>query len=357
MKKSLLIVTLLTASLQNAAAFDFKFLSKEKNRDYIYIVGSSTISPLMAAVSEEFSRVKSEGNFSITTPVVESTGTRNGFKVFCKGIGYKYPDFVNASRPISKEEIDECAKNNVKDIIEIKIGYDGIAFGNFIKAPKFKLTKEYIFLALAQKVLDKKTGKLVDNFYETWNQIDAKLPKTKIVIYGPPLTSGTRDVFMDMLADNICMPRKEFVEAYKDEVSRKNQCHKIRNDGKFIESGENDSLMVGHLKNDPTAIGILGFNFVTTNNKIIKAVEIDGVLPSFKSISSKAYPFSRPLLVYFKKENIDSVPEIRGFIAEIINQETIGSQGYLIHSGLVPLSQDELVTVQQKTFSKLVQKN
>ncbi len=355
MKKSLLIFTLLVASSQNAAAFDFKFSAKD--RDYIYVVGSSTISPLMAAVSEEFSRVKSEGNFPITTPAVSSTGTGNGFKLFCKGTGYKYPDFVNASRPIYKDEIEECAKNNVKNIIEIKIGYDGIVFGNFIKSPKLKLTKEYIFLALAQKVLDKKTGKLVDNFYETWNQIDEKLPKTKIAIYGPPLTSGTRDVFMDMLADNICMTRKEFVEAYGDEVSRKSQCHKIRNDGKFVESGENDSLIVEHLKNNPNAIGILGFNFVTTNSKIIKAVEIDGVLPSFKSISSKQYPFSRPLFIYFKKENLDLVPEIRGFIAEIINQETIGSHGYLIHSGLVPLSQDELLTVQQQTFAKLVKKD
>ena len=189
----------------------------------------------MAAVSEEFSRNQNLKKIPTQIPVVESDGTRDGFRLFCGGVGSKYPDFVDASRPIEKSEIEKCNKNGVKEIVEIKIGYDGIVIGNFVGSKKIKLTKEQIFLALAQKIYDQKSGKMINNPYSTWNQIDASLPKTEIKIYGPPLTSGTRDVFIDMLMESVCFNQKDFVNAYPDHVLRKERCSSIRRDGRFIE--------------------------------------------------------------------------------------------------------------------------
>ena len=344
--KTFLLITFLFTS-QNS------FACKSHKRSYIYLVGSSTVSPLMAAVSEEFSRVQNVNKTPIQTPLVESSGTRNGFKFFCSGVGKKYPDFVNASRPIEESEIENCKKNGVKKILEIKIGYDGIVFGNFVKTNKIQLTKEQIFLALAEKIFDEKTKKLISNPYKTWNQIDAKLPKTEIIIYGPPLTSGTRDVFVDMVMEDACLHKKEFVESLPDEHERKIQCHKLRGDGNFIESGENDNLIVQNLKTNPNAFGILGYDFLAANKKIIKAVPVNGVYPTPKSIAAKKYPLSRPLFIYFKKEHLDLVPKTREFIREIINSETIGNKGYLINSGLVAMSDAELEEIQKNILSQI----
>ncbi len=344
--KKLLFITLLLAS-QNS------FACKLEKRSYIYLVGSSTISPLMAAVSEEFSRVQNVNKTPIQTPVVESSGTRNGFKFFCSGVGKHYPDFVNASRPIEENEIKNCEKNGVKKILEIKIGYDGIVFGNFVKTKKIQLTKEQIFLALAEKIIDEKTKKLIPNPYKTWNQIDAKLPKTEIIIYGPPLTSGTRDVFVDMVMEDTCLHKQEFVEALPDEYERKIQCHKLRNDDNFIESGENDDVIVQNLKTNPNAFGILGYDFLAANKKIIKAIPINGIYPTPKSIATKKYSLSRPLFIYFKKEHLDLVPQTRDFIKEIINSETIGGNGYLINSGLVAMSASELEEIQKNILPQI----
>ncbi len=341
-----LTVTFFLASQQSLA-------SESSQRSYIYLVGSSTISPLMAAVSEEFSRVQNVNKTPVQTPLIESTGTRNGFKFFCSGVGKNYPDFVNASRPIEETEIKNCEKNGVKKILEIKIGYDGIVFGNFVKTKKIHLTKEQIFLALAEKIIDEKTKKLIPNPYKTWNQIDKKLPKTKIIIYGPPLTSGTRDVFVDMVMENACLHKQEFIEALPDEHERKIQCHKLRSDGNFIESGENDNVIVQNLKTNPDAFGILGYDFLAANKKIIKAIPINGIYPIPKSIAAKKYPLSRPLFIYFKKEHLDLVPQTRDFIKEIINSETIGSKGYLINSGLVAMSAAELEKIQKNILSQI----
>lgn len=344
--KKLFLIAFFLAS-QNSFAFE------SNKRSYIYLVGSSTVSPLMAAVSEEFSRVQNVNKTPIQTPLVESSGTRNGFKFFCSGVGKNYPDFVNASRPIEENEIQNCEKNGIKKILEIKIGYDGIVFGNFVKTKKIQLTKEQIFLALAEKTFDEKTKKLIPNPYKTWNQIDEKLPKTEIIIYGPPLTSGTRDVFVDMVMEGACLYKKEFIEAFPDEHERKIQCHKLRSDGNFIESGENDNLIVQNLKTNPNAFGILGYDFLTANKKIIKAVPVDGIYPTPKSIATKKYSLSRPLFIYFKKEHLDLVPKTREFIAEIINSETIGSKGYLINNGLVAMSGAELEETQKNISSQL----
>ena len=193
----------------------------------------------------------------------------------------------------------------------------------------------------------------MNNFYETWNQIDPTLPKIKILVYGPPLTSGTREVFADIILEEVCFRKKEFVENYPDYESRKKQCRAFRKDGKFIESGENDRVIIENLKSDPDAFGIFGFNFLIENQKTIQAVAIAGTLPSYKNIASRQYKFSRPLFVYFKKEHLNLVVPMRDFVREIISEETLGRKGYLLNSGLVPLSDEELLDIRQEILPQL----
>jgi phosphate transport system substrate-binding protein len=347
------VFLILFLSLNKSFAFDLSAFFKIQKRSYIYVVGSSTVSPLMTAVSEEFSRDQSLNNKVIITPVVEANGTAEGFRLFCAGVGYQYPDFANASQLIGENEIKQCNHNGVKEIVPIKIGYDGIVIGNSVKGKKIKLTKEQIFLALAQKVFDAKSKKLIDNPYKKWSEIDPALPPVKITVYGPPLTSGTRDVFVGIVMEDACFKKKEFIKIYENQDLRKKQCRTLRNDGVFVESGENDNLIIENLKNNPEALGIFGFNFLVANKKVIQAVKIEGVEPTFASISSKKYEFSRPLFVYFKKEHLKLIPYMREFILEIINPETIGNKGYLANSGLIPLSNYELEKITKDVLLEL----
>jgi len=342
--KSLMFFSLIT---QSAWSFDLFGNSSDSDRSYIHGVGSSTISPLMAAVSEEFGRIHAEKGLIVETPVVESTGTIEGIKIFCGGVGKKYPDFVSASRPIHKDEIRNCNSNGVKEIIEIKIGYDGIVLVGSKSGAKINLTEEQIFMALAKRVVDVKSGKLVKNHYKKWNEIDAKLPNKEILVYGPPATSGTRDVFIDIVMTSVCFSNKNLMVAYPDEEKRKAECTPIRTDGHFVESGENDSLVLKNLKENSDAFAIVGFNFLVSNKNFVQSVKIDGVEANFANISSKKYVLSRPLYVYFKKENLVVVPRIGEFIKELIGKETLGSKGYLINSGLVPLSDKEVLSLQK----------
>lgn len=349
-KITLLTLSLTSLSLESSSAFS---LFGPEKRTEIHVVGSSTVSPFMSAISEEFSRLQNLKNIPTKTPTVESTGTKEGLKQFCAGVGYDYPDFANASRPIRQKDIVNCSKNGIKEIGEIKLGYDGIVIGNSVGGKKIKLTKEQIFLALAAKVIDQKTGQLIDNPYSKWSDIDAKLPKNEILFYGPPLTSGTRDVFVEMVMEDVCFTNADLINAYKDESLRKHSCVAIRTDGKFVESGENDNLIIQNLKNNPHALGIIGFNFLIVNSKVIQAVKVDNVLPSFDTITSKKYELSRPLFVYFKREHLDLIPDMRDFIKEIISADTIGHNGYLYNSGLVALSDSELREVRRETLSQL----
>ena len=347
-----------TAPFCSSFAFDLGIF--DSKRPYLYIVGSSTVSPFMSTISEEFARSqslkkmnKSDEVKMCVTPVVESTGSTSGFQMFCGGVGYQYPDFVSASRLMKENELENCRHNGVKKIVEIKIGYDGIVFGNLIRSKEIKLTKEQIFLALAEKIYDKTANQLVNNPYKTWDQIDSSLPKTKIVVYGPPLTSGTRDVFADIVMEEICFMKKEYVVVDPDRDDRRRQCHKIRSDGHFIESGENDNLIIQNLKNNPDAFGIFGFNFLVANQKTIQAVSIDNIAPTFDTIASKKYELSRPLFIYFKKEHLKLMPRMDEFIQEIVSEETLGKKGYLLHSGLIALSDAELKHVRKNILSQL----
>lgn len=349
MKKFYLFFYFCFALTPDVNAFDW--LSSEKRA--IHIVGSSTISPFMSSISEEFARVQNLDGVEIPTPIVESIGSTNGFNTFCEGVGLEYPDFVDSSRPIKEREREACKQNGIEQIVEIKIGYDGIVLGNLRQNQKLKLTKEHIFLALAERVYDRKKGKLVPNFYQTWNQIDASLPKKKILIYGPPLTSGTREVFVDMMLEEVCFYKKEFIENYPDYSARKEQCRAFRKDGRFIEAGENDQLLIESLKQNKDSFGIFGFNFLIENQNTIQATMIDGVLPTHDTIASRDYILSRPLFVYFKKDHLKLMPKMKDFIREIINEETIGRRGYLINSGLVPLSRKDFMLVKESTLKEL----
>jgi phosphate transport system substrate-binding protein len=344
---------------KNSQAF---FLSKEeqKNRSYIHIVGSSTVSTFTSAIAEEYARNQYLKGTPVETPVVESIGTGEGFKIFCGGVGLKYPDFLDASRQINEKEVANCAHHGVKKMIEIKIGYDGIVIGNSTGAKKMNLTKEHIFSALAYKVFDKKSGEMILNPYKKWSEIDPSLPDSEIVFYGPPPTSGTRDVFVDILMDEVCFNDKDLIKAYKtffktDNLA-KQQCQRIREDGRFIESGENDNLIIQNLKKNPQAVGIFGYNFLVANRKLVQPVKIEDVEPSPATITSKRYQLSRPLFIYFKKENLEVMPQMRDFIQEIISDDTMGAEGYLKNSGLVPLSAREFSNLRKNILLQLDEK-
>jgi phosphate transport system substrate-binding protein len=352
---NLITVTFLATIFAVKSGNAFSFFSEEKNRSYIYIVGSSTVSTFAAAISEEYNRSQSVKNILVDTPVVESTGTGEGFKFFCSGVGLKYPDFVDASRQIHESEIKNCNRNGVNKIAEIKIGYDGIVIGNSVGAKKLNLTKEQIFLALAEKVYDKKSGKMIKNPHKKWSDIDPSLPNSKIVVYGPPATSGTREVFVDLLMKDFCFHSPEISNFYKDEKARDEQCHKIRSDGHFIESGENHNVIVQHLQKNREAVGIVGFNFLVINRDVIQAVTVDNIEPSFETITSKRYELSRPLFIYFKKEHLKLMPQMHNFIKEIVSPETIGPKGYLKNSGLVTLGNSEFNQIRKSILLQLAE--
>lgn len=314
-------------------------LFKSSQRSHIQIVGSSTVYPFVATISETFGR---ETKFK--TPIVEATGTGGGFKLFCSGIGYEFPDFVNASRKIKPSEKEKCAKNNI-NVGEIKIGYDGIVLANSNNGQKYNLTKSQIFLALSAKVPNEK-DELVDNFYKNWQEIDKNLPNIKIAIYGPPSTSGTRDAFVELVMLDACIKNPIFIKNYSDEKVLHKKCQIIRSDGAFIEAGENDNLIVQKLKNDKNALGIFGFSFLQENQNSIQPSLINNTVPSLENIVSEVYKISRPLYIYYKKEHLNLIGGMKEFIAEIVNKNTLGNEGYLLQTGLIPLSNQEIEKIE-----------
>ncbi|MER2529192.1 MAG: PstS family phosphate ABC transporter substrate-binding protein [Candidatus Competibacter denitrificans] len=305
-------------------------------RDYISIVGSSTVYPFTTAVAEQFGKAKANANFK--TPKVESTGTGGGFKLFCGGVGVQHPDISNASRAIKKSEIETCAKNGVTEIVEINIGFDGIVLASSKKNKPMPLTIKDLWLALAKEVPDPESGKLVMNNFKTWKDINAALPANKIEVLGPPPTSGTRDAFVELVMDHGCKEFPAIKELEKaDEKKAKATCQTIREDGAFIEAGENDNLIVNKLVANPNALGIFGYSFLEENLDKIQGETINGVAPSFETIADGKYPVSRPLFVYAKKAHVGVIPGIKEFIAEFTSEKAMGDEGYLARKGLIPL--------------------
>lgn len=303
-------------------------------RDKISIVGSSTVFPFSTAVAEQFGK---KTNF--TTPVVESTGSGGGMKLFCAGVGEGTPDITNASRRIKEKEFTQCVENGVTPV-EVKIGFDGIVLANAKSGATFALTRKQIFQALAKNVpVD---GKIVANPYKSWSDIDASLPALKIEVLGPPPTSGTRDAFVELAMEG---GAKEFDNlkalSKEDEKAFQKIAHEVREDGAFIEAGENDNLIVQKLEANPAALGIFGFSFLDQNADKLKGATVGGVAPEFELIASGDYPISRSLYFYVKKEHVGVIPGISEFVAEFTNEGTWGDEGYLADKGLIPLPQED----------------
>jgi phosphate transport system substrate-binding protein len=314
-------------------------------RSYISIVGSSTVYPFATVVAEQFG-----GTGKFKTPKVESTGSGGGIKLFCSGVGVQYPDIANSSRAIKPGELQDCAAHGVKEVVEVKIGYDGIVLAESVAAPGMKLGLRDVYLALAKQVPDP-TGKqvLVANPYKTWKDVNPQLPATVIEVLGPPPTSGTRDAFVELAMEGGCKT-VPWIKAIKDqdEARFKQVCHTIREDGRFIEAGENDNLIVQKLKANTKAVGIFGYSFLEENTDVVKGSPIDGVEPTFDNIASGKYPVARPLYFYVKKAHIGSIPGISEYLQEFTSLKAMGEEGYLADRGLVPLPSAEYKAVAGK---------
>jgi phosphate transport system substrate-binding protein len=305
-------------------------------RDQIRIVGSSTVYPFTTAVAEAFGK-----NTGMKTPVVESTGTGGGMKLFCAAVGEDSPDFTNASRRIKKSEFEDCQKNGVADIVEIKVGFDGLSLAQSKDAKPFELTKLQIFLALAKEIPDK-DGTLVANPNKLWSDVDAALPATKIEVLGPPKTSGTRDSFAE-LAMGAGAEKIPSLKALKEKDAKAFDAiwKSMREDGAYVEAGENDNLIVQKLQSNPDAVGIFGYSFLEQNAKTINDIKIDGVEARYETIADGSYKMSRPLFIYVKKAHMDVVPGMKEFIAEYASDKALGPDGYLADKGLITLPDDQ----------------
>jgi phosphate transport system substrate-binding protein len=319
MKKAALTAVALTAFAYSADALA---------RDQIRIVGSSTVFPFATAVAERF------GNSTdFNTPVIESTGSGGGLKLFCAGVGESHPDFTNASRRIKQSEIELCASNGVAEVTEVKVGFDGIVLANSKDADQVSLTIPQIFAGLAKEV--EVDGEIVENPYTMWNEIDPSLPAARIEVLGPPPTSGTRDAFVELVMEEGCeaYPAIEALEGdRKEEV-----CATMREDGAFVEAGENDNLIVNKLRENPAALGIFGFSFLDQNLDVMQGSMIDGVAPSFDAIADGSYPVSRSLYFYMKNAHVGVIPGMQEYVAEFTSDAAMGDIGYLGDKGLIPL--------------------
>lgn len=369
MKKYLVSAVTVAAVIGGAAT------AQAAVRDTISIVGSSTVYPFATVVAERFGR---STNFK--TPKIESTGSGGGLKLFCKGVGASTPDVTNSSRRIKKSEYDDCQNNGVTEIVEVLVGYDGIALANAKSAPVFKMSLKDIYLALA-KDIPGPDGKLVANPNKTWQDVNPSLPATTIEVLGPPPTSGTRDAFAELAmgggaesipalkalrglsadqADEVKAAMAQlglpsgvysaFVQSKGKAPSGKDLfktiAYAVREDGAYIEAGENDNLIVQKLDANPNAVGIFGYSFLEENGDKVHGSEVDGVVPSFESISSGEYPVSRPLYFYIKRAHVGKIPGIQEYAMEFTSEKAMGEDGYLIDKGLIPLGEDELEKVQ-----------
>jgi len=334
-----------------ALAFLFMFAATPAQaRENIHIVGSSTVYPFTTVVAEKFGR-----SSAFKTPIIEATGSGGGMKLFCAGVGAAHPDFTNASRRIKKSEFRQCLDNGVTDIIEIKIGYDGIVIANSRRAPRLALTRRDIFLALAKDIPDPAGGEsLLPNPHRTWRDVNPDLPASPIEVLGPPPTSGTRDAFVELAMEGGCRAF-DWLAAMKptDKTAYLAACHHLREDGAFVEVGENDNLIVQKLAANPDAFGIFGFSFLDQNADRVQGASVDGVAPEFDHIADGAYPISRPLYLYAKAAHIGIIPGMAEFMAELTDEDTWGEDGYLTDRGLIPMPDAERAEYRRATVERV----
>jgi phosphate transport system substrate-binding protein len=289
-------------------------------------VGSSTVYPFAKMAAERVARA----NPRLGTPIIESTGTGAGMKLFCAGVGERFPDIENASRRMKASEAKLCAANGVKDVTEIQIGLDGVAIATAKGTQIAGLTQRDLYLALAKTPFGK------PNKAKTWKDVNGKLPALPIRVYGPPTTSGTRDALGELLLTPPCEANPSMAALKKsDEAKFKAICTGIRTDGAYIEAGENDNLIVQKLGANPGTLGIFGYSFLEENAATVKGVAINGVQPTYQTISSFKYPGARPLYIYVKNAHVRAIPAIRAFVAEMTKESAIGPKGYMLSGGLV----------------------
>jgi len=331
----------LTASVLAMAALSATAASA---RDQVRVVGSSTVFPYSQAAAENFANAT-----GMPAPVVESTGTGGGFKVFCGGIGEDHADLTGASRAMKASEYELCAQNGVTDITEALIGYDGLSIAVSRETPfDWALTEEQVYLALAAQVpVD---GEWKDNPYQNWSDIDASLPETPILAYGPPPTSGTRDAFVELVMHDGCKRLPFVTEGGFDGDWVAENCSRMRQDGPFVEAGENDNLIVQRLEADPNAVGIFGYSFLYENNDKLQGIAIDGVAPSPDTIADFSYGVARPLYFYIKNAHRGVIPGMNEFIAEFVSEAGLGDGGYQQERGLTVLDADKLAEVQKNVM-------
>jgi phosphate transport system substrate-binding protein len=311
-------------------------------RDQIRVVGSSTVYPFTTRVAEEFGRTT-----KFPTPIIESTGTGGGFKLFCSGVGVNTPDVSNASRAIKKSEVESCAKAGVNGITEIKIGYDGIVLANSKQSPQMDITLEQLYRALAKDLPDGKGG-FAPNPYKKWSEVDASLPDARIEVLGPPPTSGTRDAFVELALEGGCKKIEAIAALEKTDPDKfKAVCHGIREDGAYVEAGENDVLIVRKLEANPAAFGVFGYSFLEQNQDKIQGSKINGVADTYENISSGEYPISRSLFIYVKKPHVGVIPGLQEFVVEFASDKASGPEGYLADKGLIALPDEEREKVQK----------
>lgn len=308
------VKTVASAAILAAAA-----TSAADARDQIRIVGSSTVFPFSTAVAEQFGR-----STDFQTPVVESTGSGGGMKLFCAGVGTEHPDITNASRRMKAKEFKLCADNGVTEVTEAVVGFDGIVIANAKGGPEFSVSREQLVMALAKQ----------DSMPAMWSDVDPSLPAIKIEVLGPPPSSGTRDAFEELVMEEGC----EGAGIPCDGIE-------IREDGAYIEAGENDNLIVSKLEANPNAVGVFGFSFLDQNSDKLQGAVVDGVEPTFDNIAGGEYPVSRSLYFYIKNAHVGVIPGLQEFANEFMSEGAAGEEGYLVDKGLIPLPEDEFKTI------------
>ena len=319
--------------------------TRAQARDQIRIIGSSTVYPFATVVAEKFGILS-----KFKTPVVESTGSGGGLKIFCQGVGPSHVDITNSSRRIKIREIKKCAENGITKITEIKIGYDGVVIANSKSSEKIKLDRKHIWLALGKNVMVDE--KIIPNPHKTWKDVDPSLPDIKIEVLGPPPTSGTRDAFAELALEGGC---KKFpsIKAMKktDKKTFKKLCRTIREDGVYIEAGENDNLIISKLEENPKAFGVFGYSFLDQNKDKLQGSFVEGSAPTLKNITSGKYTISRSLYIYVKNAHVGKIPGINEYISEFTSERAFGEDGYLEEKGLIPAPVDERAEIRSAAES------
>ncbi len=337
MKKALALAAVSVVALTGAA----------EARETITVVGSSTVFPFTSAVTERFAQ-----STDFPSPIIESTGTGGGMRLFCAGIGAEHPDLTNASRQMKKSEFELCQSNGVTSVTEMKVGFDGIVLANERSGPSFDIKRKEIFKALAAQIpVD---GEIVDNPHESWSDINPDFPDIEIEVFGPPPTSGTRDAFVElaMFEGAEGFPELAALEE-SDEDAFEQIAGTLREDGLFIEAGENDNLIVQRLQANPNALGIFGYSFLEENSDTLKGKVVEGVAPEFDAIASGEYPIARSLFVYVKNQHIGVIPGLEQFLAEYTSDQAWGPEGYLVDIGLVPLPDDARAESRSKVLNRV----